>query len=1075
MAIYANPAQSGLNKVSSLGDGYTINMRWYQAYPQLFTNKIAYHIYYSTNQEDVFSEGVKYIIIDGNRLGADIIDLTPGQDYWFSLRPVEYDPTIITFLSQLPIAYDNIRYYPSSMLRQNMSATDLIVPLLDVDSFTIPGFVKVGAELIEYTAIDTVNDNLIVPAPGNAGAAYLKLQANGLYYLPGANNVGQGILSSLTLVDSNAPTETWTIRCIEVPDPGIAPPRFETIGNISGNPPYISGNYPVWPVDGYSWQANGYIISNGILSFTINQTSPAFVPGDYFIVQVVGAVPGTPGGRGYNNTLITKHDISGWDGCHKWSPIVSEIIFQEDAGWDQIYSCKSRFEYPNFPFTVLDGYHQVTQDYLSTNLTAADATNVTFPQYDYAGYHRTDPVLLLNGTCVGSYIGGQMGCIDGYGNYNIYRGLSLENQNTQRQDILLSLTGQPCCLIQRMQTGITCSCYLASSEYQDDRCPFCFVGETLVNTETGFRPIEQIKVGDMVLSGDGSYRKVTNTFVHDYQGKLQSLTTTTTTSPILCTPDHNVFKLGGSHKTSGGCGPNSNCKEFIKRGNGGRSRNGVKQLPSGRWHARVQAKNHDRKILGTFDSEAEAQFAIDEYLKEHNIPGHLITLSPASEITKKDWLVNKWYRYTNDLKDIEIPAQFRAKHNKRDIIFSVDEDFCWMVGLYLAEGSSSKRRITFSLHKNEVSYQKKIIAFFNRYGYKATVYKTSQNGAVVEVNSVALARWFPKWLGRGCQNKNIPNELMYLPDNKSLALINGIFDGDGGKRDADLVQTSEILALQVTEILHRLGKQPMVRKIVNKKLTPKGNVRKIAYGVSRERETFIHKNRKGRWQFNENLLTKVKKNEKIDYVGPVYNLEVEGEHSYVVQNVLVKNCYGTKFVFGYVQYFNPRQSDGRIQVRLGPTAETLKMYEAGLESEFPVDMWTLTVPTIKARDIIVTFDQDNNESFRYEVSTVTRNQTILGLDGGQKMTTFRVRKTDPAYQVRIFRDTSDFPQTIYTGLGFAPGLPPHTHAIQTNQNAPSTWSQTTQVSQGHNHPVLIKNNFPVVMEVLGHTHAIILS
>jgi len=175
MVIYANPAQSGLNKVSSLGDGYTINMRWYQAYPQLFTNKIAYHLYYSTNQQDVFSEGVKYIIIDGNILSANIIDLIPGQDYWFSLRPVEYDPTIITFLTQLPIAYDYVRVYPFSMLRQDMTATDLIVPLLDVDNFTIPGFVKVGAELIEYTDIDYINDNLLVPAPGDAGAASLDL------------------------------------------------------------------------------------------------------------------------------------------------------------------------------------------------------------------------------------------------------------------------------------------------------------------------------------------------------------------------------------------------------------------------------------------------------------------------------------------------------------------------------------------------------------------------------------------------------------------------------------------------------------------------------------------------------------------------------------------------------------------------------------------------------------------------------------------------------------------------------------------------------------------------------------
>ena len=60
-----------------------------------------------------------------------------------------------------------------------------------------------------------------------------------------------------------------------------------------------------------------------------------------------------------------------------------------------------------------------------------------FPLYDYCGYHRTDPVLLLNGTCVGSYIGGQMGGIDAFGNYSLYRGMSLQEQNTQRQDVLL--------------------------------------------------------------------------------------------------------------------------------------------------------------------------------------------------------------------------------------------------------------------------------------------------------------------------------------------------------------------------------------------------------------------------------------------------------------------------------------------------------------------------------------------------------------------------------------------------------------------------------------------------------------
>jgi hypothetical protein len=270
-----------------------------------------------------------------------------------------------------------------------------------------------------------------------------------------------------------------------------------------------------------------------------------------------------------------------------------------------------------------------------------------------------------------------------------------------------------------------------------------------------------------------------------------------------------------------------------------------------------------------------------------------------------------------------------------------------------------------------------------------------------------------------------------------------------------------------------VGEQPLVSRIINNIPTPKGNKRRTAYRVNWKEDTLTNHNRKGRWDYEGQLLAKVRKTNEIQqYSGPVYNLEVEGNHTYVVQGIVVHNCYGTKFVFGYEQYFNPRRSDGRIMVRLGPTAENLKMHEAGMESEFPVDMWTLTVPTIKTRDVIVVFDQDNNESFRYEVGDVTRNQMILGLDGGQHMKTFRIRKTDPAYQIRIFRDTSDFPQTLNTSLGFSLGLPPHAHTIQINSCVLSVTqiNQTTGVSQGHNHPIISG----VVMPVLGHSHKIIL-
>lgn len=652
MIFYGNPSiNEGTNALHSLGDGYTINVSWYQAYTSIPGYQIAYNIYYSTIKDQVFVEGIKFVSIDGS-LNVNITDLVPGQEYFFAIRPVEYDPTIFN-LNLLPVAYSNLRVYPSSLLSQDIGPTDLIIPLVDVSDFPPTGVVQVGIELIQYLAVDQVNNNLLVSGGLAPIPAHFVVQQGGNLYVAGTNNVGTGTLNNLSIVSgANAPSETWTIRCVGVqtnnlgqPVPGTA--KFQAIGSVSGVQRDSSANVLLWT-------ANGPTVSGTILSFSITETA-TFAVGDYFTAQVVGVTPGAAGGRGYNNTPISLHDTDGYDGTNYWNPAVMLFTLGESSLWDRIYACQCRFEYPNFAFTMVDGYKQVLKDILSTDLSAADAANVTFPEYDYSGWHRTDPVQLMNGTCVGSYIGGEMGCIDGYGNYNMYRGFSLQDQNTQRQDMLLSMDGRVAVLIRRVQTGIPCACYLPSSEYPDDRCPL---------------------------------------------------------------------------------------------------------------------------------------------------------------------------------------------------------------------------------------------------------------------------------------------------------------------------------------------------------------------------------------------------------------------------------CYGTKFVFGYEQYHNPRQSDGRIMVRVSPTAENLKMHEAGLESEFPLDMWTLTVPTIKTRDVIVLFDQDDNEEFRYEVGDVTRNNTIIGLDGGQHFKTWRVRKFDPIYQIRIIRNSADFPQQLSTTIGFTPGIPPHTHNIIINEDVVSVSqiNQTTDVQQGHNHPIVNGT----VMEVLGHTHMIIL-
>jgi hypothetical protein len=188
------------------------------------------------------------------------------------------------------------------------------------------------------------------------------------------------------------------------------------------------------------------------------------------------------------------------------------------------------------------------------------------------------------------------------------------------------------------------------------------------------------------------------------------------------------------------------------------------------------------------------------------------------------------------------------------------------------------------------------------------------------------------------------------------------------------------------------------------------------------------------------------------------------------------NCFGTSFVTGYEQYFFPRRSDGRIMVRFDPSVEDLIPQESGLESTFGPNAWTLTVPAIRDRDFLIRFAPDGvTEEYRYEVLKVTRNKILLNDYGAQKLELVRIRKTDPIYQVRTFRNTATMPQTITTNIGFVPGpggIPPHVHSVKISENimSLSQINQTTGTAQGHNHPVI--NG--VVMPVLGHNHLLIL-
>lgn len=336
----------------------------------------------------------------------------------------------------------------------------------------------------------------------------------------------------------------------------------------------------------------------------------------------------------------------------------------------------------------------------------------------------------------------------------------------------------------------------------------------------------------------------------------------------------------------------------------------MRQLPGGNWHARVQvngSRGKGRVVLGTYPTREEAVSAIESYKENYIKVGHLLAWDDADNLTEQDWLVAKWPTETRDVAQVSIPQKFtkQSSFGKPRIgpeTFEVDEEFLWMIGIYLAEGCPITRGICFSLHAEETEYQDRLLKYFSALGYRPSLDLGPGLRASVRIHSANLADWFPRWLGSGCSNKAIPEELMRLPKEKTWALIRGVYDGDGSKRDKEITQTSEVLALQLSELLHRVGEQPLIRTQISRVLTPIGNRRKPAYCVGWAEDTYPNKNRKGRWAFQEELLTRIRKLDRVPYTGPVYNLEVEGDHTYVVNGVTTHNCFGVGIVGGYLKH-----------------------------------------------------------------------------------------------------------------------------------------------------------------------------
>lgn len=254
---------------------------------------------------------------------------------------------------------------------------------------------------------------------------------------------------------------------------------------------------------------------------------------------------------------------------------------------------------------------------------------------------------------------------------------------------------------------------------------------------------------------------------------------------------------------------------------------------------------------------------------------------------------------------------------------TLDPDIAYMFGLYLSEGYTDRDQATvFCLHTDEAGlFADALKGALKIDGTANHTFSAvdGTNGAYGFIGSAVLSRVLRALFGKGAHNKTIPDALAHLEDTILVALLRGMFDGDGcaffdnsSNRRSELFRIqlnscNQILLLQVRKLLLRLGLvASLTRNEPHTTVSKQG--RTIASGTSYDLTLrgssalslaskfgytvpTTQPDTSARWSFvtDDYVFLRVLSITPIDAVSTVIGYEVENDKSFCVAGVATHN------------------------------------------------------------------------------------------------------------------------------------------------------------------------------------------
>ena len=410
----------------------------------------------------------------------------------------------------------------------------------------------------------------------------------------------------------------------------------------------------------------------------------------------------------------------------------------------------------------------------------------------------------------------------------------------------------------------------------------CERGDTLVYTPNGVRRIDAITPGELVLSYDEQHKRVITGQVvaNKDQGVRDVWRLRAGSYESVATEDHPfaVYEKTLSRKWV------AYQSMLGMLGEGFTNREIAPLLGT------------SEKTLSYWRHHPPAQLGLD------------LTWKRLDQVQEGDLLATYSEPVTGTSFRVDYAPSMRIR-NKVKIPAFVDDDFAWIVGLYLGDGWKTRSTVGFSLMGNDRSRPHLVQTLRSLLEIEAIAHRQ------VQVWSTAVSGMFEQslLLHGDVYTKRIPPWVYLLPMSSIYSFLAGLVESDGHVEEQGFAQLSSAnydLMRDVVELCHYRGihvggvfEKEKENVLEGRILVSKEHIvsfpAEVVAKLPLHRPDYLGRVRKDTRSFNGKSLLKTNHTgialQRVTSIIPrgreqVYDIEVEGHHNYFANGQLVHNC-----------------------------------------------------------------------------------------------------------------------------------------------------------------------------------------